>query len=125
MASRGPPVRLFVYGTLLRGECNHRVLAGAHCVGQDRTAPLFELLDLGPYPALVTGGGTAVHGELYLVERELLHSLDAFEGVPELYFREPIELASGAAETYLMRRAQTIGARPIACGDWRRRSAAQ
>ena len=43
---------LFVYGTLMRGECRERHLAGQEFVGAAQTAPGFRLYNVGEYPAL-------------------------------------------------------------------------
>ena len=48
--------RVFVYGTLLAGEPNHRLLEAASFVGPAETPPVFLLVDLGPFPALVACG---------------------------------------------------------------------
>ena len=37
---------------------------GARLVATARTAPRYTLVDLGPYPALVEDGDTAVFGEV-------------------------------------------------------------
>ncbi|MFN3430105.1 MAG: gamma-glutamylcyclotransferase [Candidatus Sericytochromatia bacterium] len=114
------PHRVFVYGTLLAGEPNHRVLAGARYLGPARTEPVFELVSLGPYPALVPGGGVAVVGELYEVDDAGLARLDWLEGYPELYDREAIPLADGTrALAYMQRPAQALGLPRIESGDWR------
>ncbi len=114
--------KIFVYGTLLRGEPNHRLLAGAEFVGAAVTEPRFELVDLGPFPAMCTGGETAVHGECYRVDAHTLARLDRLEGHPEYYQRVPIPLADGReAETYVMPRGEVAGMPRIESGDWRRR----
>jgi gamma-glutamylcyclotransferase (GGCT)/AIG2-like uncharacterized protein YtfP len=111
---------VFVYGTLLAGEPNHRVLAGARFLGEAVTAPAFELVDLGPYPALVPGGATAVRGERYAVDDRGLARLDRLEGYPELYDRVEVALAGGErAIAYVMRPAQVAGRRRLASGCWR------
>ncbi|AGP34958.1 gamma-glutamylcyclotransferase family protein [Sorangium cellulosum] len=113
---------LFVYGTLMRGERSHRLLGRAPFLGVARTAPSFELADLGAYPALVRGGSTAVVGELYEPDRETLASLDVYEGCPDLFRREMIELDGGArCEAYLMPAGQVLGHLRVASGDWRAR----
>ncbi|MBC7171469.1 MAG: gamma-glutamylcyclotransferase, partial [Polyangiaceae bacterium] len=75
-SQRGAPVRVFVYGTLLAGEPNHRMLAGARLVAEARTEPAFELRDLGPFPGLVRGGAHVVVGEVYEVDGSTLVALD-------------------------------------------------
>ncbi|WP_437969652.1 gamma-glutamylcyclotransferase family protein [Sorangium sp. So ce260] len=113
---------LFVYGTLMRGERSHALLGRARYLGVARTSRAFELADLGAYPALVRGGSTAVLGELYAPDRETLVSLDVYEGCPDLFRREPIELDGGArCEAYLMPAGQALGCPRIASGDWRAR----
>lgn len=93
---------LFVYGTLKRGERNHRLLAGQRFVGPGTTATGFRLFDLGPYPGMVRAAGGAVRGELFEVCDRCREELDEFEGVPTLFDRVTIELADGTrASAYL------------------------
>ena len=114
--------RVFVYGSLLSGEPNHRVLARARRVGEARTAPRFALHDLGAYPAMIEGGGLAIAGEVYEVDAKTLARLDVLEGHPRYYRRVPITLADGSsAETYLLTPAQVEGRPLIASGNWRGR----
>lgn len=97
-----PSAELFVYGSLKRGFSNHSVMAGAVFLGETRTAPGFELVSLGLYPALIVSGTDRVTGELYRVSLEHLARLDEFEGSE--YERSPIELESGRlAHAYLLR----------------------
>jgi gamma-glutamylcyclotransferase (GGCT)/AIG2-like uncharacterized protein YtfP len=94
---------LFVYGTLKRGQRNHRLMREARFLGETVTAPQYTLLDLGPFPGMITGGTTAVHGELYEVGPELLARLDRHEGVPRFYVRESIHVVGNAkAESYIL-----------------------
>jgi len=113
---------LFVYGSLLRGESNHARLDGARALGDAKTAAAFELFDLGPYPALVAVGATAVAGELYEVDAKMLAALDVYEEVPRLFKRVRIALADGAeAQAYTLDAEQVRGRRRIRSGDWRTR----
>jgi gamma-glutamylcyclotransferase (GGCT)/AIG2-like uncharacterized protein YtfP len=115
-----PP--LFVYGTLMGGQANACELAGATFLGAARTAAVYTLYDLGPYPGLCAGGGTSVTGELYQLAPGQLGRLDDFEEHPTLYCRTPIALADGrGALAYLLVGAPPAGASPITEGDWRRR----
>lgn len=85
-----------------------------------RTAPEFELVDLGEHPALVPGGAVAVRGELYVVDAKTLARLDVFEQHPTLYVRTEISLEDGRrALAYLGRPESTAGAPRIESGDWR------
>lgn len=115
---------LFVYGSLLRGEPNHRELGGAALLGPAVTEPLYGLVDLGAFPALVRFGTVAVQGELYLATRDDLRRLDAFEG--EAYTRAPVSVRGGTeAHAYFLRGAAPAGAPFVASGSWRRYRAAK
>jgi gamma-glutamylaminecyclotransferase len=111
---------VFTYGTLLQGEVNHHLLARARFVAEGRTEPCFELFDLGSFPAMSTGGETAVLGEVYAVDEATLVRLDRLEGHPGFYQRTQIRLESGqAVQTYLMDRNRMHGRARISSGDWR------
>ena len=113
---------VFVYGTLLAGERNHRHLTGARLVGEAWTKPAFRLHDLGPFPGLVAGGEQAALGEVYAVDEATLAALDRLEDHPRLYRRTSIVLAGGAnVETYLLAPEQVAGHPVINSGSWRAR----
>jgi len=113
---------VFVYGTLLFGECNHRHLTGARLIGAATTRPAFRLYDLGPFPGLVAGGTDAISGEVYAVDEATLATLDRLEGHPRFYRRASLVLADGAhVETYLLTPEQVAGHPVIASGNWRAR----
>jgi gamma-glutamylaminecyclotransferase len=88
-------VLVFVYGTLMRGHANHRVMdrLRARFVAPARTVARRTLVDLGPYPALLREGGACrVTGEVFEVAEARLAELDEFEGCPDLYARETVEI---------------------------------
>lgn len=119
---RGAPTRVFVYGTLLAGEPNHRLLTDARLIAEARTKPAFELRDLGAFPGLVRGGEHAVAGEVYEVDAATLAALDRLEGHPRFYRRTRIALEDGATvETYLLAPEQVEGRPVIDSGNWRAR----
>lgn len=111
---------VFVYGSLLQGEANHRLLAEAAYRGTGRTAPAYRLVDLGPYPGLIAGGRVAVKGEVYRVHPRTLAVLDALEDHPQVYVRTAIRLDDGReALAYLLRPALADARPEVLLGDWR------
>ncbi len=116
--------RLFVYGTLLEGQPGHGLLGGAALAGVASTEPAFELVDLGPYAALVPGGSTSVVGELYEIDLETRARIDRERQVPLLFERIRIRLSDGSdAEAYVMGTDKVRGRRRLRHGDWRKRFA--
>jgi gamma-glutamylaminecyclotransferase len=112
--------RIFVYGTLLRDEPNHLLLREARLVGEGLTAPIFELRDLGAFPGMVSGGISAIAGEVYEVDSTTLAAVDRFEGHPQFYHRTDIVLADGTSvEAYLLRPDQVRECSVIPSGSWR------
>lgn len=87
-------VILFVYGTLKRGQRNHRLLADQLYRGDAASAPRYRIVDLGAYPGLVENAehGLSVTGELWEVSDCCLAELDDFEGVPDLFDRRVIDV---------------------------------
>jgi gamma-glutamylcyclotransferase (GGCT)/AIG2-like uncharacterized protein YtfP len=111
---------VFVYGSLLAGEGNHRVLRGARLLGPAKTPQEFSMFSLGSFPGVVRGGETAIVGEVYEVDAATLAGLDQLEGHPRFYRRTPLRLDDhGEVETYLLTSAQVEGCTPVASGCWR------
>jgi gamma-glutamylcyclotransferase (GGCT)/AIG2-like uncharacterized protein YtfP len=107
--------RVFVYGTLRRGEANHDRIAGALRLGPARAVG-FSLLDMGPYPGMRPGSGV-VFGELYAVDDRHLEALDDFEGHPHLFKRSTITLADGSKAEAWLWHGPPRGT-PLAHGDY-------
>lgn len=117
---------MFVYGSLLRGLGNHRLLEGSRFIAADRTRLAFSLRDLGSFPGMVAGGTTSVIGEVWEVDAATLGRLDRLEGHPGYYVRTPIILASRRrAETYLLPETVTRHLQEVTSGDWRAHYMAQ
>lgn len=124
MVTPAKPCRLFIYGTLLPGERDHGLLAAAELLGPVVTEPLFQLVELNVYAALIPDGKVAVHGLLYAADLETRRRIDVARQVPILFQRETIRLSDGAeVETYLMTPDQVRGKRRLAHGDWSKRFA--
>jgi len=115
--------KVLVYGTLLSGEYNHRLLASARCLGEATTPEGFALFDLGAYPGMVRAREGSVVGEVYEVDARTLAALDALEGHPSFYRRTEITLAppmdAEPVWTYLLRPEQVAGRKRIESGSWR------
>lgn len=85
---------IFVYGTLMRGDCRHRVLVDQQFLGTARTECRYRMFDVGRYPGLVeSADGLAIEGEVYRVDHDCLRVLDQVEGVDlGLYQRTRVAL---------------------------------
>lgn len=103
-----PKALLFFYGSLKTGQANHPLIARERYIGPARTLPRFALYSLGRYPGLVhaADGGESIRGELWEVSECTVEELDDFEGSPDHYCREPIELEHVAdpVESYFYQR---------------------
>ena len=116
---------IMVYGTLLPCEPNHYLLSNAQFVSKVITLPEYDLLDIdGHFPAMVSGGRTAVTGEVYYIDKITLAAIDQLEGHPDFYKRTKICLADGSiVETYILdsnsnRSYSNRGYLKIPMGDW-------
>ena len=89
---------LFVYGSLKKGFDNHALLSKyAKRLGNAQTIKKFGMFEdsFGNYPYLVNTPYYKIKGELYQITRaELMQRIDKFEGAPEYYQREKIEVKS-------------------------------
>jgi gamma-glutamylaminecyclotransferase len=113
-------LRLFVYGSLRRGERNHAFLQGARYLGRTTTQPRYTLRHSGMTPGLAANGEQAVAGELYELDAVHLARLDRLGGA--LYVRGAVDLADGSsAEAYFMPESHVRCYPEVASGDWARR----
>ena len=85
-------MKVFIYGTLKRGHCRCGSIQDQKYLGDVNTSPKYDLYDCGDYPALVDGGETSIHGELWEVDEECKLLLDAIECAPYLYQLKRVEL---------------------------------
>ena len=120
------PLRVFVYGSLMRGLKFSHLMNGAELQGTAFTQGAYDLFDLGPYPAASPGGERALCGELYEIDTTILRRLDELEGHPELYRRALRPVSDGSpAWLYEIVRGPGVGERlhqapRVTGGDWRR-----
>ena len=114
-------IRVFVYGTLRVGEPYHHLMHACEYLGQRTTLPQYELVNIGRYPGLIQNGTTRVVGDLFLVSSETLQKLDEYEGYPEDYSRESIDLEGAETATAYIYRLSIEKCPKIASGDWKKR----
>jgi gamma-glutamylcyclotransferase (GGCT)/AIG2-like uncharacterized protein YtfP len=123
-ATGRPPRHLFVYGTLMRGQPAHRLLAGRATFVAEGSV-IGTLLALGRFPGLVAGRGR-VRGEVWRLDTpEVLPTLDEYEGYNFRRYTSTVTLASGRrmralAYRYRGPRTGEDESRVIPEGDWRR-----
>jgi len=112
-------IRLFVYGTLRKGDVRSNMLEGgvSKFIKDIKTLPIYTLLDLGSFPALVISGETSIVGELWEIDDYTKKYLDLIEGVPMLYLDKEIELEENiTALAYVFE--YNRGYPEIESGDW-------
>ena len=111
---------VFVYGTLKRGEYNHRCLSGSTYLGRRRLIGA-RLHDRGSYPMalLIDRRDAVVHGELYRVNNAGLQRLDQLEGYPAFYDRTELQLSDGTTAWVYHGIGEQVAPYPvIPLGDW-------
>ena len=86
--------KIFVYGTLMDGECNHHLLQNLPY--RRAYAENLALHNLGSYPA-ATGGEGTVCGEVYEVDRETLRKLAGILQCGEKRYRRGVDPAGSSA----------------------------
>ena len=85
---------LFVWGTLRSWQPNYYILEGMPPLMFVRTKQNFIRREGFP-PVIQEGGNEPLFGELYMVNNDqLFDKLDYFEGHPEVYKRELLEVVS-------------------------------
>ncbi len=119
----GIHVHVFVYGSLMTGLGNHRLLARSEKVRDDVTVDRFGMVDMGGFPAVVDdeSSGTEVVGELYSADADTMATLDRLEGYPRFYTRRTVALRGGnRAWMYLLNdERMRNGAASVPDCDWR------
>ena len=116
---------VFVYGSLLRGLGNHRVIADGELLGEGVTDANYHMVSLGGFPGVIEDGKTAIVGELYRVSDATLRGLDQLEGNGSFYTRvqRTITLTDGRTRTawiYLLPAERGyLDNDPVETGSWR------
>ncbi len=81
-------LKIFVYGTLKRGYCNHNFIKSSQFIGNAYIKG-YDLYDLKDYPAIIksTDDECIVYGEVYQISEQTLQLIDQLEDEGDLYNR--------------------------------------
>lgn len=110
---------IFVYGTLKRGYRADLSSRGEY--KKDATLNDYSIHNLGSFPGIVPNPGHVVQGEVFVIDKKWLSSIDSYEGVSfGLYRRETVTLSCGTkVDTYIYNNQQHISSlEPIESGRW-------
>lgn len=105
---------VFVYGTLMRGQRAHSMLAGCRC-GGNYLLEDYAMYDLGRYPGIKPLAGGCVPGEVYFADPDTVTRMDAYEGKGELYDRVSVSVQVEADPTRTLA-VQVYVYRKAVCG---------
>jgi gamma-glutamylcyclotransferase (GGCT)/AIG2-like uncharacterized protein YtfP len=109
--------RVFVYGTLKRGQRNYHFLQEAEFVDHFVTESRYSMYAFEGYPAVCVEGRHAIHGEIYRVSDQQFRLLDELEWYPHFYQRIEIPTRHGDAWMYIVRRELCHG-KKLLRGRW-------
>lgn len=111
-------IRVAVYGSLMKGLSNHKLLKDSEYVGIYYSLPIYSLYSLTYYPGLKLNGNTSVKFEVYKVTPEVFKKLDELEGVAqEYYVKSTVDTPYGPACIYVFNR-EVDERNLIRHGDW-------
>ena len=112
-----------VYGTLRKGQGNHKLIKDSKYLGSFESKPIFNMYSVNDaFPALRLGGITSVLFEVYEVDFNTLKKVDGLEGYVKdgknnLYDRKCMYTPYGEAYFYTYEAIPT-GLKKITSGNW-------
>ena len=116
-------MKVAVYGTLKRGHGNHRVMGDSKFLGTHVTDPAYTMYSTGGFPIVCTHGDTAIHVEVFEVEKgnlQRIYSLEGYTGIrnhkDNWYNTVEIQTPYGQAEMFVM--SETKHLTKIESGLW-------
>lgn len=109
--------RVFVYGTLKRGQRNAHFMRNARFLGDHSTDALYSMYEFDDYPAVCQHGRHAIEGEVYEVSKAQFAALDDLEWYPHYYQRIEITTRYGDAWMYIVQ-AKLCRGRKLIIGQW-------
>lgn len=117
-------VRVFVYGSLKKGQGNHPLLAHGEFLGRDTITGQYTMVSFGGFPAVCHDSSVVadqVVGEVYEVDQDTFLTLDALEGHPRWYKREKLttDHLKVRAWIYLQPESAIATHEPVPLNCWR------
>ena len=86
--------RVFVYGTLMKGQRAHHLLEGCTPLGTWHLYG-YAMYNLGNYPGILEQEGKSVIGEVYLIPEAFWKAMDEYEEEGTLYHRRTVTVTNG------------------------------
>ncbi len=85
--------KVFVYGTLKKGFCNHHFLEKSRFLGKAETLNKYALYLKDYYPFVTEYEKISIiKGEVYQINQQQLQQIDILEEVPDYYYRKLIKV---------------------------------
>jgi gamma-glutamylcyclotransferase (GGCT)/AIG2-like uncharacterized protein YtfP len=112
--------KIFVYGSLLSGLHNNRLLQGANLIGKD-VIKGFRMYSMGSFPAIFKStDDISIKGEVWEIDSpERATALDSLEGYPHFYNREVVT-TKGDIVTWVYFVENPRDLEEVPEGDWRK-----
>ena len=85
-------VKVFVYGTLMRGHINHSYYLSKSKFLGEAELDGYAMYSVSSFPGIVSETSGKVKGEVYSVNEETLRKLDSLEGEGSLYIKKMVDI---------------------------------
>ena len=109
---------LAAYGSLKKNYWNHDAyLERSEYMGGIKTDAAYTLVDFGPYPAVLEGGTTGIHCEVYRVSKRTLIAVGRME-LSAGYDVRVIDTKYGKTCFFVYTHDDCIGYPRVASGEW-------
>ena len=109
---------LAVYGSLRAGYFNSPRLRHSEYLGDIKTDAKYTMRDIGGYPAILPRGETAIHCEVYRVNRRAFMSIGRME-MSAGYEIKAINTKYGKACLYVYAYDDVANCREVIDGNWK------
>lgn len=114
-------MKIFVYGTLMQGFPNNRLLEYSKFISETTITYNGKMISCGGFPAIIDGEKeNVIHGEVFEIDENTLSNLDHLEGHPNWYRRVKVKTSDGQdVEFYAQRENEYSVHYNVLSGSWR------